>query len=139
MRPERAPARCTLIELLVALAIVALVATIVAVPLGAGRDAAALREASAELRTLLRSAHGEALTRNREIRFAVDGAGFVFDGVPRRFATEALVRGAVRVETSGIAFFPTGGSSGGRIFLSAGRRVGTIEVDAATSRLADVR
>jgi len=139
LRRDNHPAGFTLIELLVALAVVALVVAIVAAPLGAGRDVAALREAAAELRGLLRGAHGEALSRNREVRFAVDGTRFVLDGVPRRFASDALARGAVRVETTGIAFFPTGGSSGGRVSLVAGRRLESIEVDAATGRLADVR
>jgi general secretion pathway protein H len=129
----------TLIELVVVLAILAAVASLAVVALDTGRDAAALRAATSELRAVLRGAHGAAIAENREVRFAVEGRVYLLDGQRHAFTTPGLARGAVRAETTGVAFFPTGGSSGGRVVLAEGGRQQAIEVDAATGRLADAR
>ena len=129
----------TLIELIVVLAILAAVASLAVAAVGTGRDAAELRAATSELRALLRGAHGTAIAENREIRFAVEGRAYLLDGQRHAFTTAGLARGAVRAETTGVAFFPTGGSSGGRVVVAEGGRQRAIEVDPATGRLADVR
>jgi general secretion pathway protein H len=129
----------TLIELVVVLAILAAVASLAVVALDTGRDAAGLRAATSEVRVLLRGAHGAAVAENREVRFAVEGRAYLLDGERHAFTTTGLARGAVRAETTGVAFFPTGGSSGGRVVLAEGGRQRAIEVDAATGRLADAR
>jgi general secretion pathway protein H len=139
MSARRASAGFTLIELVVVLAILAVVASLVVVALDNGRDAAELRAAASEIRALLRGAHGAAVAENREIRFAVEGRLYLLDGQAHAFTTSGLARGAVRAETTGVAFFPTGGSSGGRVVLAEGQRQRAIEVDAATARLADAR
>ena len=121
----------TLIELLVVLAIVSLVVGI-ALPFFAKRGAdAALAGAAIELQSVLRAARSDAIASGREIAFAADRPGYRLDGRHHSLATAAAlsveIRGAAR-----ISFFPSGGSSGGRIILRGENQRREIEIEALT-------
>jgi prepilin-type N-terminal cleavage/methylation domain-containing protein len=131
----------TLIELVVALAIVGLALSIAVVALAPGRASSGLRAAESEVRAALRAAHSAAMTMNREIRFAVEAPGrtYLLGGQRYAFRTPGFATGEIVAESGPLAFYPTGGSSGGRVVVKSARRTAAIEVDPSTARLIDVR
>jgi general secretion pathway protein H len=127
----------TLIELLVVLAIIGL-SLAIAMPLLARHvTGATLNAASGEIRAALRGARSTAMVEDRPVVFQGDpGGGYWLD---RHHFTLPLMSGArpLRVATEGgaqISFFPSGGSSGGRILVSSGSGQREIAVDALTGR-----
>jgi len=134
----RAAAGFTLIELVVILAIIGLSLAMVLPLLGNGAPGTALNAAVAELRAELRDARIAAIAEDRTVAFRGDPAGgYWLDRQYHRVAAAARLPGGLRVATAGsapIAFFPSGGSSGGRVYLdgAGGRRV--LTVDAVTGR-----
>jgi general secretion pathway protein H len=140
------PGRCdtagfTLIELLVALAIVGVALSIALVALAPGKGAMSLRAASSEIRAALRAAHSAAMTENREIRFVVEPPGrtYLLAGQRYAFRTPGFATGEVVAESGPLAFYPTGGSSGGRVVIKSGRAVATVDIDPSTARPIDAR
>lgn len=131
----------TLIELLVVLAIVGL-AVAMAVPLLAPRVAgASLDAAASEIRTALREARSTAIGEDRAVVFRGDSGGYWLGR--RHFALSGM-RGpaGLSIATEGgveIAFYPSGGSSGGRIRITDGSADREIAVDALTGRADAVR
>jgi len=97
----------------------------------------ALNAASSEIRAALREARSTAIAEDRAVVFRGDpGGGFWLD---RRHFTLPLMSSTqpLRVATVGgaqISFFPSGGSSGGRILLTSGNGERQIAVDALTGR-----
>lgn len=132
----------TLIELLIVLAIAG-VSLAIAVPLFAGHTTGpTLTAATEEIRAALRQAHSTAMVEDRAVVFRGDaGDGYWLD---RRHFTLPLMRGAqpLRVATEGgtqISFYPSGGSSGGRVLVSSGTGQREIAVDTLTGRTDAVR
>ena len=122
----------TLIELLVVLAIIGM-SVALAMPLLAGRSAgASLKAGMGEIRAALRDARSTAIAEDRPVMFRGDpSGGFWLD---RRHFSLSSMDGAlplrVAVECAAqIAFYPSGGSSGGRVSLAGrdSRRVLTID------------
>jgi len=125
----------TLVELTIVLAILALAASL-AMPLLVKRaPAVSLGAATQEVRAALAAARSTAIATDRRVIFGGGDGGYSVDGERHRFA----FAGGVAVETSArarIAFFPSGGSTGGSVVLrSAGVRR-EIEIDAITGRAA---
>lgn len=139
LRPERrlAPASMggfTLVELLVVLVILAMMLGMALPYLGKSLAGTAERAAIAELRVALRAAGDEAVTHGRTVTFRTEPDGGYWIG--RRHARPP---GEIRVAVAGnghIAFYPWGGSSGGRLLVEGpnGRR--QIVVDVITGRAA---
>ena len=132
----------TLVELIVVLAIIGL-SLAIAVPLIARHSGgAALNAAASEIRAALGQAHSTAIVEDRTVVFQGDpGGGYWLD---RNHFTLPLMAGAppLRVATVGgprISFFPSGGSSGGRIVVSSGGDQREIAVNTLTGRADDVR
>lgn len=131
----------TLIELLVVLAIVGMAIAVAAPILYGHSTGATLGAAAGEVRAALRGARSTAIMESRPVVFRGDaGGGYWLD---RNHFTLPLMSGAqpVRVATFGaaqISFYPSGGSSGGRIAVTSGADQREIAVDALTGR-ADVR
>jgi general secretion pathway protein H len=156
-RGKTAPARCraseiggkrhrrangfTLIELLVVLAIVGMAIAVAAPILFGHSTGATLGAAAGEIRAALRGARSTAIEESRRVVFQGDpGGGYWLD---RNHFTLPLMSGAqpVRVATLGgaqISFYPSGGSSGGRIVVTSGAGQREIAVDMLTGR-ADAR
>jgi general secretion pathway protein H len=127
----------TLIELLVVLAIIGM-ALALAMPLLAGRaPGASLSAAAGEVRAALRGARSTAIAEDRPVVFSGDPAGGFW--LDRRHFTLPAMSGAAapRVTVDGaarISFYPSGGSSGGRVRLAVGDARRVIIVDTLTGR-----
>ena len=132
MRPD-ARHGFTLLELLIVLAILSLAAGI-AVPLFAKRvPAATLSGAALQVRAALAAARSAAIAGNREVTFAGAANGYRIDGAFHRLP----IARDISVGFSGgarIAFFPSGGSSGGRVVLRSAAALREIEIEAITGR-----
>lgn len=128
----------TLLELVVVLTIIGLALAIAVPYLGRGGSGAGLAAAAGEVRVALRGARAEAIAEGRPVAFRGDPAGGYWLGQDyHRLATAGPLGGTLRIGTSGasrIEFWPSGGSSGGRVIIDGdnGRRV--IDVDAVTGR-----
>ena len=134
----------TLIELLVVLALLAAMTAMIVPSLGITLHRSALGAAAVELRTALHAAASQAVSEGRTIVFRTEpGAGYRLDGVYHRLtATNDRAPGlrlAAAAGNGAIAFYPWGGSSGGRLWLegAAGRRA--IDIDAVSGRVSILR
>jgi general secretion pathway protein H len=124
----------TLIELLVVLAIMALMATLALPFLGRATAGAELRAAGAELRASLQAASSDAVAQSRTVKFRGDpGGGFWLDQRHYHLGDRTPLRVTVAGAGS-IAFYPWGGSSGGRIRIATGQDRRDIDVDTVTGR-----
>jgi hypothetical protein len=108
-----------------------------AIPLFAGHtNGAALNAATREIRAALRGARSTAIAEDRPVVFRGDAGGFWVD---RRYFTLPAMGGGrpPRVMVDGaaqIAFYPSGGSSGGLVRLAVGDAGRVIAVDTLTGR-----
>ena len=132
----------TLVELLVVLAIIGLSLAIVAPLLARHSGGASLNAAASEIRTVLNQARSTAIAEDRTVAFRGDPAGGYW--LDRNHFTLPLMNGIqpLRVATAGtarISFFPSGGSSGGRIVVSSGGAERELVVDTLTGHADDVR
>jgi hypothetical protein len=96
-----------------------------------------LAVATAELRAVLQSARLEAIAEGRDVTFRDAEGGYELDGRRYRFRSSSGAEAAPGLELVGnaqITFFPSGGSSGGRIVLTGTRRRNEIEIEAITGR-----
>lgn len=128
----------TLIELLVVLAVAGLALAVLLPNLDAGSDTVELRAAATEIRAVLRAARSTAVAANRDLVFAVDdsGRGYVLDGIAHRFRSGGFARNLHIEPAARIAFFATGGSSGGRFAIVGRRGEQAIEIDSLTGQVA---
>ena len=121
----------TLFELMIVLAIGSLLIGL-ALPFFGRRGAdAALAGAARELQSALRAARSDAIASGREIAISGDRDGYRIDGRHHALVTSA----GLSVEIAGasrISFFPSGGSSGGRIVLRGAAAHREIEIEALT-------
>lgn len=136
----------TLVELLVVLALMAILATIVMPMLGPGVSTTSMKAAARELASALRHARSEAMAQHRETLVMIDleGRRFVVGNDPRgrELPRELEIKlftaqmDIVNDKVGGIRFYPDGGSNGGRVTLAAGERKFEIDVDWLTGRVA---
>jgi general secretion pathway protein H len=110
----------TLLEALVALAILALAWLLVMPALPAGLFRSELERSARALATELREARGRAVAEQREVAVRLDRPG-------------ATVRA---VEPGAVRFFPEGGATAATITLERGGRTWRIDVDWLTGRVA---
>src|SRR5438067_1984057 len=136
----------SLLELLIVLALIALVAGMVLPTFGNGVPTSELKSAARQLAAGLRIARSEAVSQKREAFLAVDleGRRFKIDRDPREYSLPPRVglklftaqSDIVNEKTGAIRFFPDGGSNGGRITVAAGDRNFEVDVDWLTGRVA---
>jgi general secretion pathway protein H len=136
----------TLLELLIVLALMALMTAITLPMLGNGVSTTQLRSSARQLAAGLRMARSEALAQRREAFLLVDVAGKRFrldsdprvhklpDGITLKLFTAQ--NDLVDDNVGAIRFFPDGGSNGGRITVAAGERKFEVDVDWLTGRVA---
>ncbi len=136
----------TLLELLIVMALMAILASVVLPMFGTGVSTTELRSSARQLAAGLRTARSEALAQRRETFLVVDVAGkrFRVDQDPREHRLPAGVElklftaqnDLVDANVGAIRFFPDGGSNGGRITVGAGARKFEVDVDWLTGRVA---
>lgn len=126
----------TLIEMIVVLAIMAIAVGLVVPLFGSRGSGAELSAATGRIRAAMTEARATAIAEGRPIVFYGDrGGGYWLDNRHRGFDTNAGDR--LRVLTAGnalIAFYPSGGSSGGRVVVQGPYSRREVAVDAVTGR-----
>jgi general secretion pathway protein H len=128
----------TLVELLVVLAVLALVMALVPPYLVGAAARAQLTSAAHEIALALRETRSLAVRQGRPERFVVDGEAGTFraaGGALRRLpagmilSLAALADNRAAAARGAILFFPDGGSTGGRLRLKQGERQADVAVD----------
>ena len=139
----------TLLELVIVMAILALVVTTVSFRFSSGSQGVAFRSLTEDLAAALRRTRMHALTENQDALFVIDleerTFGAVGDPAPQDLPAHlsAEVTSAreeiVRSGKAGIRFFADGSSTGGRINLTQAKLNAEIRVDWLTGRVRVVR
>jgi len=144
---DRGAARgVTLLELLIVLAIMAIVAGFMIPMFGGPISTSELRSAARELAAGLRLAQSEAVSQRRQTFLVLDVAGkrFKVDNDPHEHKLPSKVElklftaqnDLVTENVGSIRFFPDGGSNGGRITIASGARKFDVDIDWLTGRVA---
>ena len=148
--PPRGPrppdAGVTLIELLVVLMLMAIIAAFVIPMLGPGVSNAELRSAARKVAAGLRMARDDAVATRTDTRLMLDLEHRTFQierdprvhALPRELEMKLFTAQSDIVDehVGAIRFYPDGGSTGGRVTLSAGERKFDVDVDWLTGRVA---
>lgn len=147
VRDRGAAARgVTLLELLIVLAIMAIVAGFMIPMFGGPISTSELRSAARELAAGLRLAQSEAVSQRRQTFLVLDVAGkrFKVDNDPHEHKLPSKIElklftaqnDLVSDSVGSIRFFPDGGSNGGRITVASGDRKFDVDIDWLTGRVA---
>jgi general secretion pathway protein H len=136
----------TLLELLIVLALMAIVAGFVIPMFGGPVSTSELRASARQLAAGLRMARSEAVSERRETFLVLDVTGkrFKVDRDPQEHKLPARIdlklftaqNDLVDENVGSIRFFPDGGSNGGRITVGAGQRKFDVDIDWLTGRVA---
>ena len=127
----------TLIELVAVILIIAIATGLASVAMTGGFDGIRLRSASSEVAAQLRFTRAQALATGKRQDFSIDPHAHTWKAPKDRHGSLSkqlgiAFYGAREVQPSasegGIAFFPDGASTGGRIRLSAKKAVRDIDV-----------
>src|SRR6185503_981505 len=147
MQPRSRARGVTLLELLIVLALMALI-TGITLPMfgGNGVSTTELRGSARELAAGLRAARSEAVAQRRETFLVLDVAGkrFKVDQDPREHPLPKNVElklftaqnDLVDANVGSIRFFPDGGSNGGRTTATSATRKFEVHVNWLTGRVA---
>jgi general secretion pathway protein H len=140
------PHGLTLLELLIVIALMAIVAGMVIPMFGGPVSTSELRSSARQLAAGLRLARSEALSERRETFLVIDVAGkrFKVDRDAQAHSLPAKIElklytaqnDLVSDSVGSIRFFPDGGSNGGRITVASGSRKFDVDVDWLTGRVA---
>jgi general secretion pathway protein H len=134
---RRGHAGFSLIEVLIALALVAAMTTMAVVTLAPGRELAQLRMEAAEVASLLATARGQAITGRRFVHVVIDPrSNSVSIAAAQRhtLSAPAALVAAGDGERHAILFRPDGESSGGTVAIRSGDRLAVITVDWLSGR-----
>jgi general secretion pathway protein H len=126
----------SLIEVIVALSLVAVMMTVAILTLAPGRELALVKMEAAEIANLLALARSQAILNRRTTYVVMDAANnSVALGAAMRHILAAPARLTTRNnENQSILFRPDGESSGGSIEIRAGNRVAIVSVDWLSGR-----
>lgn len=133
------PRGFTLLELLVALAVIGLVMVAVPMMIAGGRPGPETRSAAIEIASALRQTRGEAIARFRPVTFQVDvderlyrvGSNGATKTLPEEMSLSLYTARSELASDSqgGIRFFPDGSATGGRVTVTNGDHKYTVAVD----------
>jgi general secretion pathway protein H len=142
----RGHAGFTLLEMLIVLALMAIIAGVVIPIFGTGVSTTELKRATREVAAGLRLARSQAIAQRSDSVLMLDVAGRTFSvppdprvhsmpsGIELKLFTAQ--RDLVSDQVGAVRFFPDGGSTGGRITLAAGDRKFDVDIDWLTGRVA---
>jgi general secretion pathway protein H len=133
LRCDARSAGFTLVELMIVLAVLSLAAALALPYFVKGQERAALGGATQVIRVALGNARAAAIAEDREVTFAGGINGYRVDGARQVFAAASGLVVEIR-SGSRISFFPSGGSSGGRVVVREGTARRDIDVEALTGR-----
>ena len=125
--------------MLVVLALLGVVLAVTLPVLGRRNADAAVAGAATQVRAALRIARDTAIAQSRPVAFRGDDGGYWIDRQLYRLDGPS---GGLQVAVIGgrrVSFFPSGGSSGGRILVRGASQSREIAVDPLTGRAALVR
>jgi general secretion pathway protein H len=133
----------TLVELLVVLAILALVMVLIPPFLAGGQARAELATSAREIASALRETRSLAIRQGRSEAFVVDGAAGAFRTaggaterrLPAGLRLSLLTLANKRLDVGVIRFFGDGSSTGGSISILQGDRRSDVKVDWLTGRV----
>jgi general secretion pathway protein H len=136
----------TLLELLIVLMLMAVIAAVTIPTFGPGVSTTELRSAAREVAAGLRLARDQAIAQRSEAMLVLDVAAHSFV-VPPDERVHALPAGIelklftaqsdlLGDQVGALRFYPDGGSTGGRVTLTAGERKYDVDVDWLTGRVA---
>jgi general secretion pathway protein H len=135
----------TLLELIIVLALIALLLAVVPPLISGGAASAQLKAGARQLAAGLRRVRSTAITLQREavLNLDVDEHSFKMTGDERQYPLPKDVELSLYTAESELAgesvgairFFPDGSSTGGRITLAAGERHFLVDVDWLTGRV----
>jgi general secretion pathway protein H len=136
----------SLLELLIVLALMAIIASVVIPIFGPGVSTTELKRSARELAAGLRLARSQAIAQRTESLLELDVANRAFrvppdptvhsmpEGIQLKLYTAQ--RDLVSEQLGAVRFFPDGGSNGGRITVAAGDRKYDVDIDWLTGRVA---
>jgi general secretion pathway protein H len=135
---SRADAGETLIEALVVVAILGMVAAIGFPEMRRQLATLAQHQTVATVAARLRGARAEALRRDAPVVFAItrDGTGFATTGGRVDRTPEGVVLAVSPARAGSLVFYGDGSSSGGSVWVGAGRRTTRVDVTAGTGVVA---
>ena len=125
------------LEMLLVLALIAIVTTLAAMVLTGGLDGMRLRSSTKEIAEQLRYTRAQAIARGEPQQFEIDPAARRWQApndkhgkIPESLRIEftGAREAQPRAGKGGILFFPDGGSTGGRVQLSTGSAASRIDV-----------
>src|SRR5690242_2470242 len=140
------PAGFTILEMLIVLALMAIIASVVIPIFGPGVSTTELKRSARELAAGLRLARSQAIAQRAESLLELDVANRAFrvppdptvhsmpEGIELKLYTAQ--RDLVNEQLGAVRFFPDGGSNGGRITVAAGDRKYDVDIDWLTGRVA---
>lgn len=142
----RTGAGFTLLELLVVLALMAMIYSLAAPMISAGLPGAELKGAARQLAAGLRKARSQAVTQKKEavLTLDVEQHHFEVSGDNHSYALPAKLEISLytaqsellRDKVGSIRFFPDGSSTGGRISVAIGERKYHVNIDWLTGQVA---
>lgn len=135
--PPRAIAGVSLLEMLLVVALIALVSTLAAMVFTGGLDGMRLRSSAKEIAAQLRYTRAQAIATGQPQRFVVEPREHRWQApndkggrIPESLAV--VFTGARQAQSrageGGILFFPDGGSTGGRVQLQARQAAWRVDV-----------
>ncbi len=127
----------TLIEVLVVIALIALIGTMTAVAMSGGLQGVRLRATSKDIASQLRFTRAQAIASGQPQRFVINPSGHVYAApgkrngrIPQelRIAFYGARQASAQAGEGAIVFYPDGASTGGSVELSAKQAVRRITV-----------
>jgi general secretion pathway protein H len=136
-RRRSAPRGFTLLEIVLVMAIIALASVLAAAAMGGGFHSMQLSASAHRIASNLRYTRAQAIATGQVQRFTIDPRGHTWHApkahhgdIPAKLGIAFI--GAREVQphagVGAIAFFPDGASTGGRVQLSAGKALWTVDV-----------
>jgi general secretion pathway protein H len=137
VRRRSAPGGFTLIEIVLVMAIIALASVLAAAAMGGGFHSMQLSASARKIASNLRYTRAQAISTGQVQRFTIDPRAHTWRApnahhgeIPAKLGIDFI--GAREVQPrqgeGAIAFFPDGASTGGRVRLSAGKAMWTVDV-----------